>query len=217
MWAMCVCSCVLCLAEQSTWRSSLRYYRSRGVMKSVEVWSSLGGCDLWRAASSRRHRHARLFVHRLWICGCIKVAFLPTAEVEQRAADSSWMIHCCSAGWRGLHSLPLRWWLLLRFPLTYVLSLHLPHPAPSLPLFVVFFSLPLRLCHLHFHLPAASPLQAPSRRWSMISGGWFGRRIASVLSCSPSWWKWAGYVSLTSDIDLGVWTALKCLTFIYLK
>lgn len=41
-------------------------------------------------------------------------------------------------------------------------------------------------------LPPSLPRQGPSKRRCMIFGGWCGRKIASALSWSRSWWRLAG-------------------------
>lgn len=85
--------------------------------------------------ATRESQRARPLVQWLRICGRIKMA----SPSRRRNTESQKSVAPLS----GVgYTAPLHRRLLLLFSLTYVSSLHLPHPAPSLPPSVMFLPLP---------------------------------------------------------------------------
>lgn len=174
------------LAEEAVWRRTLWYYQHHSVMKSMKVSSPPGRCDLCQPPMPAKGNTGGC-LHNGWgFVGVLKW-HSSVGLGEHRMGNSSWMTRCYSLPWHGLCSTST----LLAIAASFSdLWLNFPPLFFFLHLLSSLFLL-LPLLHLHFCCISPPP-QAPSRRWSTISGGWFGRRTASALSWSTSWWKWAG-------------------------
>lgn len=94
---------VVCLAEEAAWRRNLWYYQHHSVMKSMKVSSSSGGCDLCQPWVPGKGNTWACLHNGSGFVGVLKWHFTVVLG-EHRAGNSSWMTHCYSIPWHGLHN-----------------------------------------------------------------------------------------------------------------
>lgn len=137
------------LAGEAVWRRTLWYYQRYGIMKSMKVSASPGGCDLCQPLVPQEGNTWACLHNGGGFVGVLKWHFSVVLG-EHRAGNSSWMTHCYSTPWHGLHSASTfvviaaiysDLWLISPPPLSSSFF-SLPLPLPSLLYFFYFSPTP---------------------------------------------------------------------------